>query len=240
VLQRIIDWGTRDWALKLTSLALAFLLWTTVRADAPGTWDTEIEVRVVNNDADWVVADAPTPNVVTAVFRGPMGELLRTASDRPYVIVPIDEVNDSSEVHVLRRNWVRMPPGTDNTEVSDFRPSTVRITFDRVSTRLIPLAVAVRGEPAEGFRLMGEPDIEPSAVRASGARRDLMRIDTIRLPPIDLRDRRTLDTIEVTIDTVGSGLIVSPRTVRVVVPIRPILDDGPAAAAAAGPQRPGG
>jgi hypothetical protein len=59
VLQRIIDWTTTDWALKLTALALAFLLWTTVRADAPGQWETDIPVRVVNNDADWVVADPP-------------------------------------------------------------------------------------------------------------------------------------------------------------------------------------
>lgn len=237
-LQRIIDWSAKDWALKLTALALAFLLWTIVRADEPSTYDMDIEVRVVNNDADWVVAAAPMPNTIRTRFRGPIGELFRTASDRPYVLVPIDQVTDSVETLALRRNWVRMPPGTDNTEVTDFQPSTVRLSFDRVSTRLIPVAVGVLGEPAPGYELAGRPEVEPSAVRASGAQRDLMRIDTLRLPAIDLRDRRALDTLEMTIDTAGSGLIISPRTVRVVVPIRPILDDGPALPPAG--QRPGG
>lgn len=225
MLSRIIEWTTADWALKLTALALAFLLWTTVQADAPGQWETDVPLRVQNSDADWVVADAPRPATVTVVFRGPYRELLRAASDRPEVIVPVDQVNDSVEVHVLRRNWVRMPPGTDNTEVSDFRPSTVRLTFDEVTTRLLPVAVQLTGTPAPGYELAGRMEIEPSAVRASGARRNLARIDTLRLESIDLGDRRAYDTLQLTIDTVGTGLIISPRTVRVLVPIRPILDD---------------
>ena len=229
MLRRLIAWTTHDWALKLTSLALAILLWATVRAEAPGQWEADIEVRVVNNDADWVVADKPNPSTVRVTFRGPYGELLRTASERPHVIVPVDQVNDTSEFHELRRNWVRMPPGTEQTEVAAFRPTGVRVTFDPVSTRLIPIAAVVQGEVPVGFRLSGPPQIEPAVVRASGARRDLMRIDSLRLPPVDLRDRRSLDTLELTIDTTGTGLIISPRTVRVVIPIRPILADTAAA-----------
>jgi YbbR domain-containing protein len=225
MLSRMIEWTTADWALKLTALALAFLLWTTVKADAPGQWETDVPLRVQNSDADWVVADAPRPATVTVVFRGPYRELLRAASDRPEVIVPVDQVNDSVEVHVLRRNWVRMPPGTDNTEVSDFRPSTVRLTFDEVTTRLLPVAVQLTGTPAPGYELAGRMEIEPSAVRASGARRNLARIDTLRLESIDLGNRHAYDTLQLTIDTTGTGLIISPRTVRVLVPIRPILDD---------------
>jgi hypothetical protein len=71
VLQRIIDWTATDWALKLTALALAFLLWTTVQADAPGQWETPMPVRIVNNDADWVLAEAPDPSTVRVVMRGP-------------------------------------------------------------------------------------------------------------------------------------------------------------------------
>jgi hypothetical protein len=223
-LRSVLDWSTRDWALKLTALALAFLLWTTVRAEAPGSWQAEMEVHVVNNDGDWVLAEPPSPGTVTAELRGPVGELLRAASDRPSITVRVQQVRDSMEYVDLSPNWVRMPPGTANTVVTGFRPAFVQLRFDRVSTRLIPLAVEVTGEPAPGYRLMGRPEIEPSVVRASGARRDLNRFPTLQLPGIDLRDRRAMDTLEMTIDTTGTGLIISPRTVRVVVPIRPILD----------------
>jgi YbbR domain-containing protein len=225
MLRRLIEWSTHDWALKVTSLAIAFLLWVTVRAEMPTQWEAEIEVRVVNNDPEWVVAGTPTPSTVRVTFRGPLGELLRTASNLPDVIVPVEQVHDSLEFHELRRTWVGMPPGTDNTEVAAFNPTGVRLTFDRVSTRLIPVAASVQGEVSEGYVLMGPPEVEPAVVRANGARRDLALIDSLRLPPIDLRDRRALDTLELTIDTTGTGLIISPRTVRVVVPIRPILGD---------------
>lgn len=225
MLRRLITWSTQDWALKLTSLAIAFLLWVTVRAETPGQWEADMEVRVVNTDPEWVVDGPPTPSTVSVTFRGPLGELLRTASNLPHVIVPIEGVNDSLEFHELRRNWVSMPPGTDNTEVASFSPSGVRVTFDRVSTRLIPVAVRLQGELTEGFVLAGRPEVEPAVVRANGARRDLAKIDSLRLPPIDLRDRRVLDTLELTIDTTGTGLIISPRTVRVVVPIRALLQD---------------
>lgn len=225
MLQRIFEWTATDWALKLIALALSLLLWATVQADTPGQWDTEVAVRVQNTDGDWVVADVPNPSEVTVVFRGPYRELLRAASERPTIIVPVSEVNDSTETHVLRRNWVVMPPGTESTEVADIRPSTVRLEFDRVVTRLMPVSVQLRGEPPPGFELGGSIEVEPTAVRASGAARNLARIDSLRLPPIDLREFRGPDTLELTIDTAGTSLVISPRTVRVILPIRPILAD---------------
>jgi YbbR domain-containing protein len=120
--------------------------------------------------------------------------------------------------------------------IVDILPSTVRLHFDRVSTRLLPVAVQLTGELPAGFELMRAIELEPNVVRASGAARNLGRVDTFRLPPIDMRDRRGIDTLELTIDTAGTGLIVSPRTIQVVVPVRPILDDNAPAAV----PRPGG
>lgn len=225
MLNSILDWIVRDWALKLTALALATLMWVTVRRDAPATWSSDIPVRVTNSDAGWVVADTPSPRIVTVRFAGPYRELLRTASDLPEIIVPIQQVNDSVELHVLRQNWVHMPPGTDATTITSIQPQAVRVTFDRVATRLIPVSAPVRGEPVSGYMLDGAPLVEPSVVRASGAARILARIDSLRLEPIDLRDRRSADTLDMTIDTTGTGLIISPRTVRVYLPIRPAVSD---------------
>ncbi|CAN5823327.1 hypothetical protein BH23GEM9_BH23GEM9_24560 [soil metagenome] len=230
MLQRAIDWMSTDWALKLTALVLSFLLWTTVRADAPGVWEMNVPVRIVNNDADWVITGAPDPPEVRVTLRGPYRELLRAESERPDLIAAVTTVTDSVQILTLSRDRVRMPPGTPNIVVSEPRPDWVRATFDRVSTRLIPIAVSVRGEPAAGFELVGPLQIEPTVVRASGAGRNLARIDTLRLPAIDLRAIRGVDTLEMTIDTAGTGLIITPRTVRVVVPVRPTSGDTAATA----------
>lgn len=224
MLRRIVDWAIADWALKLTSLVLAFLLWTAVQADTPGEYDVELPVQVQNEDPEWVVADR-NPAVVRVVFRGPYRELLRAIGERPSVLVRVQDVTDSTEIFLLRENWVRMPPGTEQTSVLMFDPREVRVTFDRVTTRLIPLAATLTGAPPTGFEVGGPVEIEPNVVRAVGAGRMLARIDSLRLPPIDLRERRDMDTLTLTVDTTGTGVVISPRTVRVVVPVRPILND---------------
>jgi YbbR domain-containing protein len=226
VLQRIIDWTAADWALKVTALALAFLLWTTVQSETPNHIEVEdVELRIVNNAADWMVADAPSPGSVRVVFRGPTRELFRFMTQRPDILVPINEVNDSVEILSLQRGWVRLPPGTPGVDVVSIRPEMVRLTFDRVATRLLPIATRLDGSLPQGFELMSAPEVDPVVVRASGAGRNLARIDSLRLPAIDLRDIRGVDTLELTIDTTGTGLIISPRNVRVIVPVRPILTD---------------
>jgi hypothetical protein len=240
MLRALLARVTHNWALKLTALVIAFLLWITRRADTPSTWQAMVAVRVVNNDVEWVLAGPPSPDSVRVTFRGPLGELLRIASERPQVIVNVDEVKDSTELIQLRPTWVRMPPATGGTSVAALSPAELRLAFDPVSTRLIPIAVSVQGQPTEGFRVVGKIDIEPEVVRASGARRDLQRIDSLRVA-VDLRDRRAYDTLLLMIDTTGTGLMISPRTLRVVVPIQPILVDSPATRPPLGtPRRSGG
>jgi len=224
MLRRVIDRITNNWALKTTAFALAFLLWTTVRRDSPGEWETDVDVVVQNGDGEWVVGEV-LPERISVVLSGPYGELLRAASERPQMVIPVDRVADPTEVHMLRSNWLRMPAGTENTSVAEFRPVSVRIVFDRVATRLIPLAATFRNSLPSGYELEAAPRVEPRVVRANGARRMLDRIDSLRLPVIDLAQRRRTDSVELTVDTTGTGLIISPRRVRVIVPIRPALSD---------------
>lgn len=225
MLRRVIDWAVNDWALKVTALVLAFLMWITVRADEPGQWAWDVPVRVVNSDADWVVAGSPTPSEVTLYLRGPYRQLLRASSDLPEIVVPVQEVHDTTDVYELRDNWVSLPTGTDEVAVVNILPRVVRLSFDRVTTRLIPVAAPLLGAPPPGYEMLGDVSVEPGVVRASGAGRALARMDSVRLPPIDLRAIRAYDTLELTIDTTGTGLIVSPRTVRVFVPVGPVMSD---------------
>ncbi|HEX6306774.1 MAG TPA: CdaR family protein [Longimicrobiales bacterium] len=226
MLRRVIDWVTTDWALKVTALALAFLMWVTVRAETPGQWSPgSVPVRVTNSDGNWVLAERPEPSEVTVTFRGPYRELLRLASEGPEFHIPIQEVADSVEFRELRADWLRMPAGTGNTVVGNIQPRTIQLRFDRIATRLIPVAAPLIGVLPAGYELDGPVSVEPVVVRASGASRAITRVDSLRLPPIDMRDRRTYDTLDLTIDTTGTGLILSPRTVRVFVPVRPVGSD---------------
>jgi YbbR domain-containing protein len=225
VLQRMLDALTNDLILKLTALGLAFLLWTLVKTDNQVGIDG-IPIQVVNRDESWTMVGQPDPPTVRVVFSGPVRELFRmTATDPPSLLVPVEEVTDSSEFIPLRLNWVALGAGMNNTRVEEIRPSAVRIKFDRVRNREVPVTISVLGSPLEGFELSGPVRVEPSRVRVSGASRLLAEIDTLRLRPLDLTEYSTTDTIVVPIDSAGNALIFVPNEVRVIVPIQPVKRD---------------
>ena len=223
-MRRILDWLTNDLLLKVTALGLAFLLWTLVKTDNQVPIG-EIPIQVLNRDPGWVLVRPPEPALVQVTFSGPVRELIRVAAERPTIIVPIDDVSDTLEVVLLHTNYVVLNSALSNTRVDDIRPAAVRLTFDRVMTRTIPLAARLIGAPAPGMALAGPPIIDPPTVWASGPSSRIEKIDSLRLPPVDLSRRTGTDTVPLAIDTTGLGIAITPREVRLIVPIRPIVPD---------------
>lgn len=211
-----------NWQLKLLALALAFLFWAALRRDQPYTYTVpNVPILVANNDPQWVLAGPPDPPTAAVTFQGTGGDLLQIAAEAPQILVPVEEVTDSAGLQVLRPGWVQI--GQLPVRVTEIRPNTVRISFDHLAAKLLRLGYELSGVPAPGFELAGPPLIEPPAVRASGGAKRLARIDSLTLH-LNLDNRSGVDTLEVPIDTTGTGLIVSPHRVRVIVPLRPVTD----------------
>ncbi len=222
---RTLEVITNNWALKLAALAIAFMLWGAVKAEVPERLQvSDVPVRVVARDGDWEPAAPPAPSTVDITFSGPTRELMRVAVNRPEVLIPVDDVSDSVETRVLRSGWVQLYGGMDNTRVEDIRPISVTLRWDRVVSRLVPVTVRVIGTPAAGYRLSGPIEVEPTAVRVNGGAARVSGLDTIRLGPIDLSGWTATDSFPLGVDTTDLGVIVSPMTVRVVVPVEPLPD----------------
>ena len=222
-MRRLVDRLTNDLLLKVTALGLAFLLWSLVKEGSRVTID-DIAVEIVNGDAAWILTSPPDPAAVRVTFAGPVRELFRLAAEHPRILVPIADVGDSAQIVVLRPDWVSLGDGLGGTRIEEIRPAAVRLVFDRLVTRSIPLAVRLAGVPGRGFELAGEARADPPAVMASGAGERLEAIDSLRLRPIDLASRTVTDTIRVAIDTAGLGILIAPLEARVIVPIRAIAD----------------
>lgn len=214
------NWLTRDWTLKLASLGVALLLWTVVRAeDVVSATIPRVRVYASIRDPGWELATPPTPRTVRLQVTGPVRELVRLALERPEVLVPVEEVRDSVLVLVLRDGWIRFPHGVARTRVDAVSPATVRLVFDPVAVRTLPVTLPLRGELPAGLRLTGPIALEPARVRASGPRRRLLGVASVPLPPLDLARLTDTTTMTVDIDTARLGLAVEPTTVRVRVPV---------------------
>jgi YbbR domain-containing protein len=212
----------RNWTLKLIALILALLLWALVKGDEPTRVSVaNVPVEVELNDGDWRLAEAPQPAVVRVVFSGPVRELVRLAVERPRLIMPVDHVQDSVEMHSLRTHWVRLSEDLARTRAEDVQPITVRLAFDRALTRLVPVSVVTEGQLPPGLAFQGPLVVEPAAVRVTGSSRQLDALETLRLRPMNLDQFTEPALAYLPVDTsgLGPGVQVVPLEVAVYVPI---------------------
>ncbi len=212
----------RNWILKATALGLALLIWGVVKAEEPARVTVrDVPIEVVVGDAGWVLAAPPAPATATVVFSGPFWELARLAVERPRIVVPIEEVQDSVEMRPLRTGWVQIDGDLSRTRIEDIRPpGSVLLLFERLTTRLVPVAIRTIGTLPPGAQLAGTLRTDPPAIRVSGPAHRLPVLDSIPLRPVDLSEVRAPTVLKVELDTTGlEGLLFSPRSVDLLLPI---------------------
>lgn len=227
-MQFLLDALTRNWSLKLTALVLAVLLWTVVKSEELTRVSVgNVPIEVVLRDPGWILSAPPSPETATVIFAGPWRELVRLAVQKPRIIIPVDEVRDSVEVRQLRTGWVQLDGGElSRLRTEDIRPGAVLLTFERLTTRVVPIAVRTRGELPPGLELAAPIRSEPAAIRVSGPSRRLEGVDSVPTEPIELGAVRGSAAIRARVDTAGfGGLLFSPPDVDVVVRVTPYVAD---------------
>lgn len=228
---------TRNWTLKLAALGLAILLWTLTRAESPTRRVTvrNVPVDASVRDPDWSLAAPPEPASVTVSFSGPARDLLALIEEQPRIVIPVEEVTDTAEVRHLQPGWIRLRGSPGEARVEEIRPSTVQLRFERVATRLLPVALRTRGRLPAGFEFTGPIVAEPPAVRVSGPERLVVGLDSLPIRPLEISDVRDTTALRVPVDTTGMPeLLVAPEGVDVVAPVAPLADTASADTAAPG------
>jgi hypothetical protein len=128
-------------------------------------------------------------------------------------------VEDSLARFALRPSDVQ--GHAENTRVEAIMADSVRLVFEPVIERVMPVAVRTSGSPAAGQELVRPLRSVPAAVRVRGAASRVFAVDSIILPPVALGDRSGTDTVRVLVPIADLGLIsVLPSSVEVVVPLR--------------------
>ncbi len=223
----LVELVMHNWTIKLAALLLAVLLWTVVKSEETTRVPVEnVPIEVVMRDPAWELAAPPAPASATVVFNGPLRELVRLAAARPRVVIPVDEVTDSVEVRQLRTGWVQLEGDMSQTNIEDIRPGAVLLTFERLTTRVLPVRVRTRGALPPGLELAAPIRTEPPEVRVSGPQRSVVPLDSLVTVPIELGGVQGPAVINVPLDTAGLGdLVLSQTDVDVVVRVAPVPTD---------------
>lgn len=223
----VIRFLTENWALKLAALGLAILLWLAVTANEEQRASfRNIPVEVDLRDPDWRL-ERLEPSAITVTVQGRRGELVELGGDPPRIVLPVERVSDSVESQVVPLHWVQIPPDLPNTRVLGLRPDTIRLHYQRLDSRQVPVRVRTRGELPEGLELSLPINTNPSVVEVRGLAAMVAELDSVPLLPVDLSGLRSTTNVPVGVDTRGfEELRFKPLEVNVILRVVPA--DSPA------------
>ncbi len=215
---------TRNWRLKIAALALAVLLWVTIRLSDQSISRIsipDVPVRVGQVDENWVLRGPPSPDRVEMTVTGPYGELLRAAMAEPEVVIPVDSVGQEDVLLALASSWVR---NVDRGSISieSFAPSSVRLIFERKRRVEIPVSRRLTGRLPDSLALVSEPRANLLFAEVRGPASAVDPLETVFLEPFDLGGVTGSGRFDVALDTTGlGGLTVLPLTAALSVEVAP-------------------
>jgi hypothetical protein len=181
------------------------------RATFPG-----IPVEVDLRDPDWQLTGYE-PRTVRVMMLGPTGELMTMASDPPRIVMPVERVTDTLESQVVPLQWVQLPSGIRDARILGIRPDTIRLHYQRLASRTLPVRVRTTGELPAGF-MLATVSTNPAVMLARGPAASLAEIDSVPLLPVDLSGLRSTTNVPTGIDTQAiPGVTVTPEEVNVII-----------------------
>ena len=233
---------TRNWQLKLASLALAVLLWVTMRISDGEVRSLEIPgvpVRVSQPTDEWRLRGEPSPATVDLIVTGSMGDLFRAARAEAELVIPVDSIDEEDMLLEVVPEWVWSVDQT-SVVIDDIAPSTVRLIFERDRTDDIPVSLRLTGRLPDSLAFLAAPRSNLLFVQVRGPESEVDALETVFLRPLELSVMTASGSFPTEVDAAGlESLDIDPlqATVTVQVAPREVRQVGPVAVrhAALGP-----
>jgi YbbR domain-containing protein len=219
---RIKDLLLHNLGLKLASLLLALLLYAHVVTDQQRESRLTIPLALTGLP-DSLAVSGHVPSRVTVDVRGKWKDLIRLGLIGRQLTVDLAGVSPGRFQKSISADDVReraipaeLAKAVDVTDVIE--PRTVDVLVEAKRRRSVPLLARVVGAPADGYEVVGAPEVEPDSAVVAGPQSVIQNLDTLRTLPVDIAGERERIQRQVQLDTGASPIVVQPR--RVLVTLR--------------------
>ncbi len=202
---------TRNWMLKLASIAFAVALWGFVNLGARQT-DTSMffPLDLRNLPADLMITN-PLPESVSVRLRGPRTILGTIDPRRQRIQLDLANVGAGSTSFKLDPDLLNLPRGITVTRMS---PVQVTLDVERIIEKSLPVSANLQGAIPAGFRI-AETTVTPATVAVSGPASEIGALRNIPTEPLHLS--ASSGTFEETISLERPADLVRVAPDRVVV-----------------------
>jgi hypothetical protein len=202
-----------NWPIKVTSLALAAVLWAAVAAEEPTT--QLVPVTLLVEPPEGRALTRPLPQV-KALYAGSARELIKLYGSPPVISAMIpDTLTGSSYILELTPNELKLVQSAD-VKPQDVQPRRIEVTLDAVSHRTVPVVARVTIRPDTGFAVVGGVALSPSSLLVRGPGAVVARTESVSTVPLEITGVRGPVRRNVAIDTEVLGVAqVSRREVEI-------------------------
>ena len=188
IARRMLGWAHSalfdNGRLKFVAFVLALTVFVLVKSDKKTTAAVYVSVRYeLPKDRELV---SERVDRVRLTVRGPRRRIRRFDPDDVTPPV-IDLTGIKASEYVFQEELFDVPPGLELLSIS---PATMRLEFQDVASKSVPVTVATRGQPARGYAV-DRMVVEPAQVEVRGAQSVIAAISTVRTQELSIHDRRT-------------------------------------------------
>ena len=173
-------WILNNIWLKLIALLSAVLLWSAVSREPviEVGYNVPIEFHQVPEDLEITTEVVPQAQVR---LRGPSRRVRELTGSDVHVVVDLGNLRPGERTFDLTPTQVHVPFGVGVMQVI---PAHIRLTFDRRSSRMVPVHPRVTGSFPTGFGIVSIK-AEPAEIAIIGPERRVTNLDAALTDPID-------------------------------------------------------
>ncbi len=210
-------WPFRHLGLKALSVAFAILLWLVVSGDETVERGLRVPLEFQQFPASLeMIGDAPA--LVDVRVRGASSTLSRLGPGDIVAQLDLRSARAGRRLYQITPEQVRVPFGVQVVQVA---PPTVPLSFETSTSKLVPVAPAVEGDPAPGF-VVGKVAVNPAVVEVVGPQSAVERVTEAVTEPVSVAGARDAVAEEVTVGFLDPALrLKTPRLAQVLVEVLP-------------------
>lgn len=123
-------------------------------------------------------------------------ELIKMRAMPPRVVIRLEQAREGLLQRPVTGSDVVLPAESAAIILGLSEPVDLALAIERRISRTLPIAVAVRGQPADGHAQIGPLEARPDTLTVSGPESLVGAIDSLRTEPVDLSGRAVSFTTE--------------------------------------------
>jgi YbbR domain-containing protein len=211
----------RRFGLKVLSVVIAVMLWLAVggEQEVERTLRSPLELQNIPEGLE-VVGEAPS--TVDVRVRGASTTLGALSAGDVVTVIDASTAKSRRQLFHLGPDQVRAPFGVEVTFVG---PTTIPLLFERQSTKIVPVAPAIEGQPAPGY-FIERVTVEPAEVEVIGPESALRAVQQAATETVQLTNATASirETVNIGLPD-SSARLRMPHTARVTVSIAAVRSE---------------